>query len=161
VKPYIKPGTFIRKWKYLVEIKERPPAGWFGGSLTVKSPWDPDETRTFNVVGQLQSGLRAFPAVVNLDRSDGGTASVLVVCGSPTGKLEVEMERPPRVALIVEEDGGAEPRRVHRMAIRLGTTNASGDVRTKVTIRQRETAEEVTVPVVVASKHQVRTDEND
>ena len=161
VKPYIKPGTFIRKWKYLVEIKERPPSGAFSGSVTVKSPWDLDETLSFHVVGQLQSGLRAFPPAITLDESVGGTTSFLVVCGSPTSKLDLELEQLPGVPVIVEATGEAGVRRVHRVAIRMDRAHASGDIRTQVTIRQRGTAEELTVPVVIASKKRVSTNEND
>jgi len=152
VKPYIMPGTFLRRWKYLVEISERPPSGSFNGAVTVKSPWDPADALSLNVLGQLHSGLKAFPSLVTVDGSARGTVSFLVVSGSPSGRLDLEIEQPPRVPLTVEEEGGDEARRVHRMTIGLGKAYTSGNVRTKITFRRPATAEELTVPVVITSR---------
>ena len=157
-KPYVKPGTFLRKWKYLVEITDRPPSGSFSGTVRAKSPWDSGETLSFNVMGQLQSGLRAFPSIITLDGS-GRSASLLVVCGSPTSRLDLE-EQPPRVPLVVEDEGGDGARRVHRVTIGLGKAHASGDVHTKITLRHPGTAEELTVPVVITAEQRVSINRN-
>ena len=52
-------------------------------------------------------------------------ASLTVVCDSPSGKLDFELDPSSHVPLIVEEEGGDEARRVHRVAIRLDEVDAS------------------------------------
>ena len=160
VKPFIEPGTLLHRWKYLVEFKERPPSGSFQGTIMVKSPWDRDETLSFNVVGQLQSGLRAIPSMITLDGSGRGTASLLVVCGSPSGKLDLEIERPSRIPLIVEEEGADGERRVHRVTIRLEKPVPSAGIPTRITIRQPSTGEELVVPVKIIFKEWDQTNQN-
>ena len=38
-KPHIESGTFVHRWRYRVEFKNRPPSGSFMGLLTAQSPW--------------------------------------------------------------------------------------------------------------------------
>src|SRR6185312_12552765 len=65
-RPFIEPGTVLRKWKYRIEFAEKPLAGSFQGVLQARSRQNPDDTLSMNVVGQLHSGLRAYPSVITL-----------------------------------------------------------------------------------------------
>jgi hypothetical protein len=132
-------------------LTERPPSGSFNGTITVTSAWDRAECLHFNVVGELQSGLKALPSRITLGGSGRPTASLLVVCGAATAKLDVRTEQASPVSLVVHEEAGEGPRKVHRLTIGLDKPLASGGASTKVTIRQPGTAEEIAVPVVVLS----------
>ena len=138
----------------MVEFKDRPPSGSFVGKIMVKSPWDPKETLTVSVLGQLLAGLSAFPSVITLDGSVDYRANLTIVCGSASGKLDFELDPSSGVTLLVKEDGGDELRRVHRVEIRLNEVNASDYVRTQIVFRQRDTAQRVAVPIVVTPKKQ-------
>jgi Protein of unknown function (DUF1573) len=153
-KPFMEPGTFLRRWKYNVELKERPSPASFTGLLTAESPWEHGESLSLNIIGQLQPGLRAFPKAVTLDGTGREPSSFLVVCGSPGGVLQVETEQPSAVPLIVEEEGGAVDRKTHRFTIRLATAIAPGDPnnQTRITIKQRGSTDELVVPVGFTSQ---------
>ena len=98
----------MHRWRYRVEFKNRPPSGSFMGLLTAQSPWDPSETLSMNVVGQLRTGPQAFPQSIVLDPSNGRPVSLLVVCASARGTLDVVREGAEAAPLIVEEEGGEE-----------------------------------------------------
>ncbi len=148
-KPYRQPGTFVRKWMYRVELKERPPSDSFTGLLTAKGPWDLDDKLSLRVMGQMTSRPRAFPSAIELDPSGRELASLLVVCGTPSGAIDLTTERESRIPLILHEEGGSGERKVHRVTIRLAKPLAPSNsyVKTRITIRQRGTTEELTVPV--------------
>lgn len=152
-KPYIEPGTLLRRWKYRVELKDRPSSGSFTGLLTAKSPWDPDDSLSLNVVGQLRSGPRAFPSAIILDRSGGASASLLVVC-EKSSALDVATAGPPAIPFFVKEEGGAGERKVHRFTVGLQKPLASDDsaVQTRIRIRQHGSEDELDVPVRLMSK---------
>ena len=58
-----------------------------------------------NVVGQLRTGPQAFPQSIVLDPSNGRPVSLLVVCASARGTLDVVREGAEAAPLIVEEGG--------------------------------------------------------
>ncbi len=149
---FIEPGTVLRRWKYRIEFTDRPPSGSFQGVLTAKSPWDAYDTLSQNVVGQLQSGLRAFPSTITLDRSGRETASLVVVCRAPSDRLDIVTEPSSRVPFIVKVEPGDGERRVHRLTVGLERPLTAGDTQTRFTIGQRGAAERLVVPVKIVSK---------
>ena len=151
-KPFVEPGTFLRRWTYRIEFTERSPSGSFKGVLTAKGPWNPDDALSLNVVGQLQSGLRAFPSVIALDRSGREPASLIVVCKSPRGRLELGIEPSPRIPLTIKEEPGDGERKTHRLVFALERPVAPGEIETRITIRERGTAEKLVIPVKIVSK---------
>jgi hypothetical protein len=158
VKPFIEPGTLLHRWRYLVEFKDRPPSGSFQGTITAKSPWDRDETLSLKVVGQLRSGIVAYPSVITIDRSGREQASLLIVCSSPGGMLDLQL--PSGIPLIINQEQGDKERKVHRVKIGLGGSLASGDTQTRITIRQPGTAEQLVVPVKIISKESEQRHKN-
>ena len=151
---YIEPGTILRRWKYRIEFKARPSSGSFTGILTARSPWDANETLSRSVIGQLRSGPRAFPSAITLDRSAQEPTSLLVVCSSPSGVLDVVTDPSSANPVFVKEQGGGSERKIHRFDVGLEKPRASIDLdtETRITFRERETHDELVVPVQIITK---------
>ncbi len=110
-------GVVLRKRRFLMDLTGPPPPGTSVGTVTIKNPWDPSNSRNLNVLVRHDADLTAWPSVVTLGSTTGREAVILVWTKEATDKLDVVLEGRNNLSLSVDRKPVGESRRLHRVRL--------------------------------------------
>ena len=119
-------ATCFVKRRFLMRLAV-PEPGTSVGTVTVRDPWEPEGSMTFNLCVRHQADLTASPATVTLRASAGSSAFILVRTKEPTDSLGVVLQDPHDLTLSVDR-AGRRSGRLHRVRLTVGRVVPRGKI---------------------------------